>query len=199
MNGKFALCFLELVHHFTELPHLKLLTQLNRTSQNRDTDYSAFLPSPCCSFLIGLSDSLGTSGWAWRNLTRSATDRKWGDQARGCWEDLGKDVGGLNSAITYEGWTGTIRMSVRSQKWEFATVGGKRTGQHEERVPGVGLGNTSWTEKKPRVHLDHPLISQKGLHHHDEHTALEVSYLCPKSQPSLYFNCLLRKFQHVEK
>lgn len=140
VNGKFALCFLELVHHFTELSHLKLLTQLNRTSQNRDTDYSAFLPSPCSSFLIGLSGSLGTSGWGWRNLTRNATDQRWGDWARGCCEDLGKDVGGLNSAITYDCWTGTIRMTLSSQKWEFATMAGKQKGQHKEWVPGVGAG-----------------------------------------------------------
>lgn len=114
-------------------------------------------------------------------------DRRWGDQARGCCEDLGKDVGSPHSAITYEGRTRNIRMTLGSQKWEFATMGWKGKGQHKERVPGVWgwvtsveHRQTTKLEKKKNKKNTQWFIwttHRKGIHHCDKWAILQIPAL----------------------
>lgn len=129
-------------------------------------------------------------------------DRRWGDQARGCCEDLGKDVGSPHSAITYEGRTGNIRMTLGSQKWEFATMGWKEKGQHKERVPGVWGWVTS-VEHRQTTKLEKKKKTKKTPNGSfgpptGRASTIVISELYCKSQPSLYFNCLLSKSQQVK-
>lgn len=125
---KFALHFTAPVHHFTGASHLKPMLQLNRTCRARTL--FGIPPHPShCSFLSGFfaTNSLAIAGWAWRNCTRNQ-DWTWGDWVGGCCRHLGKGVGGLNPAINYGHWTGNIRVTLRSQKWESASNGIEREG-----------------------------------------------------------------------